>query len=116
MSEDMAFILGTFAVLSLPFLFFGFMRYMRYRENVALAERGVALPDQSEMGDSTLRWGLAITFVGLALCVGLYPVGWIAMPGVFPLNFGPWMLVGLVPLAFGLALVVSWMVTRERRD
>jgi hypothetical protein len=46
--------------------------------------------------------------------LGLYPFGWLAAPGEFPLNFGPWMLVGLIPTFFGLSLIVIYLVTRDK--
>jgi hypothetical protein len=46
--------------------------------------------------------------------LGLYPFGWLAASGQFPLNFGPWMLVGLIPTFFGLSLIVIYLVTRDR--
>ena len=44
-------------------------------------------PDRtfSGNGKDTLRWGIVIAAVGLALCVGLYPIG--LLPGnTFPLG------------------------------
>jgi hypothetical protein len=32
-------------------------------------------------------------------------------PNPFPLNFGPWMIIGLVPTFFGLALIVTYVFT-----
>lgn len=104
----------AFCVLALPFLLYAFVRYLRYRETVALAEKGLLRPSANGNGhDSTLRWGIVITALGLALICGLYPLGWAVGGGDFPLNFGPWMLVGLVPTAFGLALLLIHRVTRR---
>lgn len=98
-------------------VFFAYLRYMRYRETIELAEKGLVHPryQHSESnGKSTLRWGIAITGLGLALCLGLYPFGWLTAAGQFPLNFGPWMLIGLIPTFFGLSLIVIYLVTRDK--
>jgi hypothetical protein len=98
------------------FLVFGFivlMRYLNYRETLALAEKGLVRGRvRGNGGKDTLRWGIAITAVGMALCVGLYPVGFVVDAG-FPLGFGPWMLVGLIPTFFGLGLILIYVLTRE---
>jgi hypothetical protein len=36
--------------------------------------------------------------------------------GEFPLNFGPWMLFGLVPTFFGLSLVLIYFLTARRHE
>jgi hypothetical protein len=72
------------------------MRYPSYRETLALYEKGVVRPDQGRGGNGkdTLRWGIVITAIGLALSVGPYPIG--LMPGFqFPLGRGPWMITHL---------------------
>ncbi|HEY4689503.1 MAG TPA: DUF6249 domain-containing protein [Anaerolineae bacterium] len=105
---------GGVALFLIPFVFFAFLRYLRYKETLALAEKGLARPEQVRgNGKDTLRWGIAITAIGLALCVGLYPLG--ASRSVYPLGFGPWMLIGLLPTFFGLALVLIYVLTREKK-
>jgi len=99
-------------IIAIPFVFFGFLRYLRYRETLALAEKGLLPPTQSQNGRDTLRWGIVITALGLALTCGLYPIGW-AAGGDFLFNFGPWMLVGLIPTAVGLALLIIYRLTRD---
>jgi hypothetical protein len=106
------------ASLTFFFLVFGFialLRYMHYRETLALAEKGLVRGDLQRGGNGkdTLRWGIAITAVGLALCIGLYPLGFASGRTSFPLGFGPWMLAGLLPMFFGLALIIIYVLTRE---
>jgi len=105
-------IVGFFALL---FGFIVVMRYLGYRETLALAEKGLVRPDRTRgsNGKDTLRWGIAIAAVGMALCVGLYPIGFIGGGSRFPLGFGPWMLTGLLPMFFGLALIMIYVLTRE---
>jgi len=66
-------------------------------------------------GKHTLRWGIVTAAVGLALCIGLYPIGWTGAGERFLLGFGPWMLVGLLPLFFGLGLVLVYVLTHEEK-
>jgi len=101
-------------IIAMPFLFFGFLRYMRYKETLALADRGMLTPTPAARnGRDALRWGIVITLMGLALTCGLYPIGWAVGGDEFPLGFGPWMLAGLIPTAFGLSLLIIYRVTRD---
>jgi len=105
--------LGFFLIV---FGFFAFWRYLQYREVVVLAEKGlVRSAAVSGNGSGSLRWGIVITALGLALSLGFYPLGFLfdAQGRLFPLHFGPWMLIGLIPLFFGLGLVLIHVVTRE---
>jgi hypothetical protein len=105
--------LGFFIVL---FGFIVVMRFISYRETMQLAEKGLVRPERARGGNGkdTLRWGIAVTAIGLALCLGLYPIGFLVR-STFPLGLGPWMLVGLVPTFFGLALVLIYYLTREEK-
>lgn len=109
--------LGVFAVFLLIFGFAAYLRYMRYKETLVLAEKGLVLPQKNGNGTSngkgTLRWGIVITALGVAMCIGLYPFGWIAGGTPFPLNFGPWMVIGLIPTFFGLALILIYVATSK---
>ncbi len=113
MSDD---ILIPICSLGFFFLMFGFialMRYLGYRETLALAEKGLVRGRmRGNGGKDTLRWGIVITAVGLALCIGIYPLGFVIQSG-FPLGFGPWMLVGLIPTFFGLGLILIYVLTRD---
>jgi hypothetical protein len=104
--------LGFFILL---FSFIAVMRFLSYRETLALAAKGLVRPDHARgNGKDTLRWGIAITAIGIALCVGLYPIGFLWDSG-FLLGFGPWMLAGLLPTFFGLGLVLIYVLTREEK-
>lgn len=105
--------LMTTLLFSVPFAFFAFWRYLRYKETIALAERGLLRPARNRNGNGgrdTLRWGIIITSIGMALSCGLWPIGFHSN---FPLGLGPWMVVGFIPLFFGVALVVIHYVTRD---
>jgi hypothetical protein len=94
------------------------LRWFRHREIVTLAEKGL-LPGQyaqyvnASRGRGLLGWGIALAALGLALMIGLYPIGFVAETS-YPLNFGPWMLGGLIPLFIGLALLLTYFLTREK--
>lgn len=104
--------IGFFVVL---FAFILLLRYLNYRETVALAEKGLVRPRRERpSGNKTvLVWGLVIAAIGLALILGLWPLGLSGMGVDYPLGFGPWMLFGLLPLFFGLALILIYVLTRE---
>jgi hypothetical protein len=105
-----------FIVATLVFFgFFAFLRYMRYKETITLAEKGLVHPGYGPNGKGTLRWGIAFTGLGIALCMGLYPIGW-AFGSSFPLHFGPWMLAGLIPAFFGLSLVAIYYLTSDKKS
>lgn len=109
------------SVVSILLVIFGFilaMRYMNYRETLALAEKGLVRPQRQATngGKPALVWGIIIVAVGLALCLGLWPIGLVGYgANVYPLGFGPWMLFGLVPLFFGLALILIYVLTRDTK-
>lgn len=101
----------------LTFAFIIVLRYLSYRETLTLAEKGLVRPDRTFSGDGkdTLRWGIVIAAVGMALCVGLYPIG--LLPGnTFPFGLGPWMIAGLLPTFFGLGLILIYVLTHEAKE
>jgi uncharacterized membrane protein len=98
------------------------MRWFKHREIMAMVEKGV-LPERyaeytsasrGQRGRGTMGWGIALAALGLALMAGLWPLGFARMGGgPYPLHFGPWMLIGLVPLFIGVALLIIYFVTRK---
>ncbi len=129
-------------IFAIPFAVFAFVRYLRYKETMALAERGLLRPESRRRNRDTLRWGIVITMIGLGLICGLWPLGFIAttsdavvegpapVPGSdagitvgetiespFPLGLGPWLVLGMVPFFFGLSLlIIYWLNQREGVD
>jgi hypothetical protein len=97
------------SVLLVIFGFLAFLRYMNYRETLALAEKGLTRPE-TKSNKGLLRWGILITALGLALSLGLYPIGFSAGYD-YPLHLGPWMLGGFVPLFLGLGLILLHFLT-----
>jgi len=103
--------LGVFGVLIIIFGFLAFMRYMNYKETLALAEKGLTKPE-SKSSKGLLRWGIVVTAIGFALTLGLYFIGFDS-PNNYPLHLGLWMLGGFVPLFLGLGLVLLHYLTEK---
>jgi hypothetical protein len=100
-----------FIVFASVFGYLAWRRYLEYRETVALAEKGLVKPHTPGDGKDSLRWGIVLTGLGLALTLGMWPIGFV-VGGEFPLGIGPWLLPGLVTLFVGLGLILVYMVTR----
>jgi hypothetical protein len=100
---------GVIGVLVVIFGFLAFMRYISYKETLALAEKGLTRPE-TKNSKGLLRWGIVVSAIGLALSLGLYPIGFSAGES-YPLHLGPWMLGGFVPLFLGLGLVLLHYLT-----
>jgi hypothetical protein len=99
------------------------VRWFKHREILAMVEKGL-LPAQYAQymnasrgrgGRGLLGWGIALVMLGLALMIGLWPIGFTraGVENPYPLGFGPWMLAGLIPLFIGLALLIIYFLTRK---
>jgi len=111
MFSDFVPCISIVSVLLVIFGFIAFLRYMNYRETIALAEKGLSRPETKDH-QGLLRWGIVVTALGLALSIGLYPLGFAAGED-YPLRLGPWMLGGFVPLFLGLGLILLHVLTRK---
>jgi len=106
-------VLSPCAMVTILLCFFVAIRYIAYRERIALAQHGIFLPDQSlweRIGQRSPRgilWaGVLTAMCGLALLLGLALIG-----------IGPWLLGGLIPLFVGAGMVVVYFLgggVRER--
>ena len=103
-------------------IFLGFiagLRYIDHRERMAMIARGIDpyRLRRRRHGTGLLRAGLIVGMVGLALTIGLYPLGYILPAAVTatPLHVGPWLLPGLIPLGVGAALVISYYLGQDSR-
>jgi hypothetical protein len=99
------------------------VRWFKHREILAMVEKGL-LPAQYAQymnasrgrgGRGLLGWGIALVALGLALMIGLWPLGFTraGVENPYPLRFGPWMLAGLLPLFIGLALLITYFLIRK---
>ena len=103
--------LSIVSVLLVIFGFLAFLRYMNYKETLALAEKGLMKPE-SKSNKNLLRWGIVITALGFALSLGLYFIGFDSANN-YPLHLGPWMLGGFVPLFLGIGLILVHYLTEK---
>lgn len=129
-------VLAVIIAFAIPFMFFAFMRYLRYRETIALAERGLLRPERRQRSRDMLNWGIVITMIGLALICGLWPLGFMFSgsgpaevgpetslppgPAVgesggssLPFGIGPWLVLGMLPFFFGLSLIIIYWVNKR---
>lgn len=111
MFSDLVPCLGIVSILLIIFGFLAFMRYMNYKETLALAEKGLTKPERKTT-KGLLRWGIAVTSVGFALSLGLYFIGFDSADR-YPLHLGPWMLGGFVPLFLGIGLILIHYLTEK---
>ena len=111
MNDDFIPVIGVIGILIVVLGFIVIMRFISYKENLSLAEKGLTRPEQKN-GKGLLRWGITITALGIAFTIGLYPIGF-ASGDEFPLHLGPWMLGGFVPLFLGLGLTLLHYLTEK---
>jgi hypothetical protein len=108
----LTFIIGWLIALIVLLGFLALLRYIQYRERMGLLTHGFRPEDlpRRYRNRHILRAGLITSLVGLALTIGLYPLGFLLPPAFTntPLHLGPWLLPGLIPLGVGAALVISY--------
>lgn len=80
------------------------LRWFTYREKMAMIERGVSpypdnTADEAKKNKKRLAYGLTTALIGVALTLGFITLG-----------FGPWLLVGLIPLFVGLSMILSYLI------
>jgi len=110
-------LIGWLIALAIFFGFIVLLRYLQHREHMAMISSGMhpASLRQQRRSGGMLRAGLIIAMVGLALTIGLYPIGFILPPiyATIPWHLGPWLLPGLIPLGVGVALITSYYLERD---
>ena len=112
-------LIGWLIVLAVFCGFIVLLRYIDHQERMALIAHGI---DPNKLrrhrrGVGVLRAGLITAMVGLALTIGLYPLGFMLPSPITqaPLHFGPWLLPGLIPLGVGGALVISYYLSQDNQ-
>lgn len=111
MNDDFIPVIGVIGILIVVFGFIATMRFLNFQETLALAEKGITRPEPKN-GKGFLRWGIVIASFGLALTIGLYPLGFDS-GNEFPLHLGPWMLGGFIPLFLGLGFILIHYLTEK---
>lgn len=88
--------------------FFAFMRYLRYKETIELAKRGLvkeSVRRTSGRISATTRSGIIVVAVGAGMTCGLLTIG-MGDDQVF----GPWLIPGIIPLFVGAGMVLTgWL-------
>lgn len=102
--SDIAIVFGfPLIIVALGIGYAAFRRYLRHRERMAMIEKGIA-PAEWEQDEAARRFNrdaaspMTVTLVGVALTLGLLTLG-----------VGPWLLGGLVPTAYGCAMLIREM-------
>ena len=114
MSDDFIPVIGISVILLIVFGYSALMRFINYKETMSLAEKGLTRPEpQKGSGKGYLRSGILTTALGIALSLGLYPIGFSFDEFNFPLGLGPWMLVGFIPLFLGLGMLLLHYLTEK---
>jgi hypothetical protein len=113
-------IIGWLIALILFLGFIALLRYIQYRERMAMLTHGMRPEDlpRRRHNSGILRAGLITGMVGLSLTIGLYPLGFL-LPTTFtatPFHLGPWLLPGLIPFGVGVALVTSAYLEQSSGD
>lgn len=85
------------------FGFAGFMRYMKYKETIALAERGLLRPERKRKQRNSLKIGVLLLVVGTTFGCSLMLVG-MAADSPEPAVMG--VILGILPASFGLGLII----------
>jgi hypothetical protein len=115
-SNIIAILVGWLIALTIFLGFIVLLRYIHYREHMALITHGFnphTLRRHRRSG--ILRAGLITMMVGLSLTIGLYPVNFLlpAALNSVPFHLGPWLLPGLIPFGVGVALIVSYYLEQS---
>ena len=101
-------------VMGLPLGLVAYISRLRHIERLNMIEKGIDVtPRKATNGKDTLRWGIMIASLGAAISISLFPLGFLFPTSTFPLHFGPWMGIGLLPLFFGLGLILIYYLTKD---
>jgi hypothetical protein len=107
-------IIGMVASFGMPLVLVAIVLYYKHRrlrilhETIArLVEKGLPVPPEllepPRRGHATLKGGLVLVALGIAL-------------SIFFLDFGgPWS-IGLIPASIGIALLIAWRLESRARD
>ncbi len=107
---------GIFGFFILLFSFLLLLRYINYRENMKLAEKGLIhqSTQKNKPKKGLLISGWIFTIIGFLATIIFWLFG-ISVTGSaygrsFPLGLGPWILLGLLPFLLRLILLLIYVV------
>jgi hypothetical protein len=110
-------IIGWLVALAIFLGFILLLRYIQYREHMALLTHGLNPNDlqRQRRNRGILRAGLITMMVGLSFTIGLYPIGFLISHSLTatPFHLGPWLLPGLIPFGVGIALIISYYLEQS---
>ncbi len=100
-------------VIGLPIVAMILFRVFSHRERMEMIRHGY-VPSVHYDGNLQLRRGISVTFIGIALTIGLAFIGYDGdgFGGHFVL--GPWLLGGIIPTFAGIAQIVGSLVAGGR--
>ena len=101
--------LGVFALV------FG-LRYLSNKERMAMIERGMSPQEPRRRASrplQSLKWGLIVCAVGLALLTAFYLTNYVLMT---PDDKSPAIYFGLIAIFGGLALVISYSFEKRHEE
>ena len=99
-------IIGSVLVFAVVFGFAAYTRYLQHKETMVLAEKGLLIEDSPDnKGFSIQRWGMIFSITGLILIMVMIPFAWNNIWILF--------LLGLLPLAFGLGLMIIYILMQS---
>ncbi|MGP6159277.1 MAG: DUF6249 domain-containing protein [Vulcanimicrobiaceae bacterium] len=130
MDDNAVALFAILAVFGFPMGALVFARWLSHRERMEMIHNGMAPPSgkvdwramrsqpppgpgpydyAQAAAQATLRKGITVAFVGLALTIGLSFIGY--DDSTVRWHPGPWLLGGLVPLFVGLAQILSALLS-----
>ncbi len=95
-------------LISVPFAFVAFLRYLRYKERVALAKQG--LPPEADApkgGPASVQWIILLLAVALALSCSL--ITGVAVFLFFGATAGPGLIILVTPFIFLVLMPVFFV-------
>ncbi|HUY41541.1 MAG TPA: DUF6249 domain-containing protein [Candidatus Dormibacteraeota bacterium] len=112
-SDSTIALVAVVCVIALPIVAVILFRVFSHRERMEMIRHGYVPPVQYD-GNLQLRRGISVTFIGIALTIGLAFIGYNGdgFGGRFVL--GPWLLGGIIPTFVGIAQIVGSLVAGGR--
>ena len=99
-------IVGSAIVFLVVLGFAAYNRYLQHKETMALAEKGLLSPeDPKDKNANVLRWGMIFSILGVVLVLVMVFPAWDYYWNLF--------LLGLIPLALGLGLILIYIFTQD---